>query len=134
MNIEKTVRLASLSGDKFFKIVDYKENEIILYSSEENIFLPKLRYYIITFNCNRFNSKRREDDLCNGNLLEKFKFVDKEIKGYQQYQSIIVPKLQNQCLFRCDNLKQSYYLKKSNKTLSRNGKVISIKFILIWNF
>ena len=88
LSLENILKVAALSSEKFIKITDANEKELVLYSNQGNIFIVKCQ--------NLTNTKiefinEKENELCEENVKVKFIFDNKVFYGLLDFNNIIRP-------------------------------------------
>ena len=123
LNLENTIRVATLHENKFIIISDNKEQEIVIYVSQGNAYIVKCLN--LTNSKIEFLEIGESGDSCDSNLPVRFWVGKTIINGYLGFDMIIRP-MDNTCYFKCDTVKLKYYFKKNNKSLIRVGNDLSI--------
>jgi hypothetical protein len=89
ITLKNMLRIASLKENKFFSILDSKENEIILYSTQNQVFLVKCFKLINTSII--FMESDSNQDLCEPHLTVNFTFINRNFTAYLDYNNILRP-------------------------------------------
>jgi hypothetical protein len=123
LSLENILKVAALSSEKFIKITDANEKELVLYSNQGNIFIVKCQ--------NLTNTKiefinEKENELCEENVKVKFIFDNKIFFGLLDFNNIIRPYEKSVCKVLCRMLDQTYYFENTAKVLRRQGDVFSL--------
>jgi hypothetical protein len=125
LTMKNLLNIASLGENKFFKISDSLQKEIILYSYQNKVFIVKcfdLKNTTITL-----LEIKSENNMCELDLPLEFRFKNKTFKGTLDYNSIIKPLSEKSCYSMCETIHQNFYLKNNNQMIVRHGTEVSIE-------
>jgi hypothetical protein len=121
--VRKYSKIAALNNEKFIKITDANEKELVLYSNQGNMFIVKcqnLTNTTIDF------IHEKENELCEENIKVKFVFDNKVFYGLLDFNGIIRPYEKSVCKILCRILDHKYYFDKTTRKLRRQGDFFSL--------
>ena len=112
IGIVNTLNILKVSNQKYFKLIDYKNNVIILYTKYNHIWVPKC------FPIKKFILKQiSSNENCSVDLPVEFNVGNVTIGGYLETNNIIK---NDTTWVTCTNLEQLFFLE--GNTIKRVGK------------
>jgi hypothetical protein len=123
LSLENILKIAALNNEKFIKITDANEKELVLYSNQGNMFIVKCQN--LTNTTIEFIHEK-ENELCEENIKVKFVFDNNVFYGLLDFNGIIRPYEKSVCKILCRILDQTYYFDKSPRILRRQGDFFSL--------
>jgi hypothetical protein len=124
LTMENILRVAAMHHNRFVSISDTNDEELILFVSEGQAFVPKclkLNNTLVTF-----DEENLGDNMCDLDVPISFSVAGKPLKGYLDFNNIISHRKSRRCVYPCDMIDQVHYFKRSAKILKRRGLVLNL--------